>query len=318
LNRLWLSSGLRRTLNNYAAWAEIVHANGLWLMPNVYPADAARRAGKPFVVSPRGTLNPVALRRSRLRKQAFWAFLQGRALRRASLLHATSEQEYSDIRRFGLRQPVAIVPNGVDLPRRVKRQIHTSEYRTLLYFGRIHPIKGLENLLRAWHRLASRHPDWQLKVIGPDEGGYRTALERLAKELAVCRVLFAGPRFGPEKQGEYESADLYVLPSFTENFGMTVAEALAHGVPVVTTTGTPWNSLPKHGCGWTVPASVNGLETALLEALSLDPSQLVAMGERGRAWMEHDFSWHRIAAEFEQALRWVIAGGSPPGFVIVS
>jgi glycosyltransferase involved in cell wall biosynthesis len=239
-------------------------------------------------------------------------------MRRASLLHATSEQEYRDIRAFGLRQPVVIVPNGIDLPAPVKRRERPSHLRTLLYLGRIHPIKGIEILLRAWQPLAARHPDWQLRIVGPDSDSHQASLERLARQLGLDRITFAGPRFGADKQTEYAAADLYVLPSFTENFGMTVAEALAQGTPVVTTTGTPWAALREHGCGWMVTPDVDGLVSALDEALSQEPARLAEMGERGRAWMEHEFSWQRVATDFERAYRWLISGGTAPDFLMES
>ena len=178
---------------------------------------AARRASKPLVVSPRGTLSPVALQRSYWLKRAFWTLLQGRAVRSAACLHATSEQEYRDIRRFGLTQPVAVVANGVDIPPLEAPRASGTGLRTLLYLGRLHPIKGLENLLRAWQRLADRFPDWQLRLVGPAEAAYRADLESLASELDLKRITFAGPRYGADKHAEYAAADLYVLPSYTEN-----------------------------------------------------------------------------------------------------
>ena len=218
----------------------------------------------------------MALRRSWLKKKVFWAILQGPAVRSAACFHATSEQEYRDIRRAGLRQPVAIVPNGVDI-RAVSAKPKASGLRTLLYLGRIHPIKGIDSLLRAWHRIASQFPDWQLRLVGPDTIGYRAELERLSTELQLPRVVFAGARYGADKQAEYAAADLYVLPSHTENFGMTVAEALAQGVPIVTTMGTPWQGVRERGCGWCVPADAAGLEA---RSRKHSPST----GQRSKAW----------------------------------
>ena len=169
----------------------------------------------------------------------FWTTLQEAAVRSAACFHATSEQEYRDIRRAALRQPVAIVPNGIDMPT-MSAKPKASGLRTLLYLGRIHPIKGIDDLLRAWQRVASQFRDWQLRLVGPDNDGYRAQLERLSTELKLPRVMFAGPRYGADKQAEYAAADLYVLPSHTENFGMSAAEALARGVPIIT---THWHAL---------------------------------------------------------------------------
>jgi glycosyltransferase involved in cell wall biosynthesis len=313
LKKLWRSGDLRRHLLLDAQWAEIVHSNGLWVMPSVYPALAARAAGKALVLSPRGTLNAVALKRGRWRKRIFWASLQGRAVRSAACLHATSEKEYHEIRNVGLRQPVAVVPNGIDIPPRLEKV--RSARRTLLYLGRIHRIKGLDNLFRAWGEVQAEFPEWDLRVVGPDEGNHRADLERLIQAAALLRITFAGPRYGADKNHEYSAADAYVLPSFTENFGVSVAEALAQGVPVITTTGTPWSGLSEHGCGWIVPPTAAGIEGALREALCLDHSHLAVMGQRARAWMERDFSWERVAKAFEQTYRWILGDGVLPDFV---
>jgi glycosyltransferase involved in cell wall biosynthesis len=314
LQNLWLSADLRRLLIREATSADILHSHGLWLMPTVYPALAARWAAKPLVLSPRGTLSAVALARSRQVKRVFWTLLQGPAVRSAACLHATSEQEYKDIRDAGLRQPVAVVSNGIDIPA-VTSAPKGGQFRTLLYLGRIHPIKGIDNLLRAWQRVAAEFPNWQLRLVGPDDAGHLAQIELLKNELALPRVVFAGPRYGAQKHAEYAESDLFILPSYTENFGVSVAEALAQGVPVVTTTGTPWEGVLAHGCGWWVSPTVTGLEGALCKALTLDRPSLADMGRIGRAWMERDYSWSRVARDFEQTYRWILSGGSPPAFI---
>lgn len=317
LRELWFSSGLRRELASQAEAFDLVHSHSLWVMPNLYPALVARRSGKPLVVSPRGTLSAVALARSRWLKAAFWTVLQGPAVRSATCLHATSEQEYSDIRRAGLRQPVAIIPNGVDIPE-ASAETASQGSRTLLYLGRLHPIKGLDNLLRAWQAVVRQFPEWNLRLVGPDEDGHRAELERLVSEFKIERVSFAGPRYGADKGVEYAAADLFVLPSHTENFGMSVAEALAHGIPVITTTGTPWSRVVEQCCGWYVSPDVSGLSQALGQALPLGRPALGAMGAAGRAWMQREFSWDRIARDFVQLYRWILEGGPPPASVRIA
>lgn len=312
--RFFASNQLKTALLSHAQYVDIIHSHSLWLMPNVYPSLAARRAGKPLVLSPRGTLSPVALSRSRWMKKLFWTLVQGPAVRSAACLHATSEQEYRDIRNAGLRQPVAIVPNGVDIPPWIGRKAQSGS-RTLLYLGRIHPIKGIDNLLRAWQSIAGRFPDWRLRLVGPDAASHRMQLDRLAAELKLERVEFTGPRYGADKHAEYAAADLFVLPSYSENFGMSVAEALAHGVPVITTTGTPWMSVRERACGWYVSPDTPGLEGALREALTLDRPELDRMGRAGRVWMEREFSWDQIAHEFEKIYKWILQGGPPPASV---
>ncbi len=309
--RLGASRAMRRGLAQAARRADIVHSHGLWMMPNIYPAWAAAAAGRPLVLSPRGTLSPVARARSRGRKALVWWMGQRRALLQAACLHATSEQEYADIRACGLAIPVAVIPNGVDLPPpRPPRA--PSNSRRLLYLGRIHPIKGLPDLLRAWAPLSARHPDWELRLVGPDSDGHLADLRRLAQELALPRIVFAPAAYGEAKTAEYRAADAYVLPSHSENFAMSVAEALAHGLPVVATTGTPWAALAAKNAGRWTPATPAGLERALDELMSLQAGALSGMGERGRAWMGQDFSWGRVGAQMEAVYRWLRDGGDLP------
>lgn len=305
--RLGASLAMRRGLRALAQTADLVHSHGLWRMTNVYPAEAARRAGKPLVVSPRGTLSGVALRFAPWSKKLFWAAAQRAAVTAATCLHATSEAEYADIRAFGLQQPVAVIPNGIDIAPRARPT--RSGPRRVLYLGRLHPIKGLEELLAAWTQLSPAHPDWELRIVGPGEEAYRRDLKQRA---GPARVTFAGPKYGAEKTAEYAAADLYVLPSRSENFGMTVAEAMAQGVPVIATTGTPWRGLGEEGCGWCVSPSQEGLKAALAEALARPAPVLDAMGECGRDWMARDYSWARVASDMALVYGWAVAGGAAP------
>jgi glycosyltransferase involved in cell wall biosynthesis len=312
---LQLSEGLRRALRRHAAEAEIVHSNGLWIAPTLYPAWAARGAGRPLMLSPRGTLSPVALEKSARRKRYFWRLLQGPAVAAAKVLHATSEQEYLDIRAFGLTQPVALIPNGVDIAPGSSRR--TSRVRKrLLYLGRVHPIKGLEILLPAWRRLCSSFPNWELRIVGPGPEDYERKVRAMIAEQDIQRVSLEGPRYGAEKSCEYAEADLFILPSFSENFGMTVAEALAHAVPVIATTGTPWAGLVEERCGWHVAPTEDDLARSMSEAMGLAHSVRTAMGANGRRWMEQRFGWAGLAEQFADIYRWAAHGGSRPKSLI--
>jgi glycosyltransferase involved in cell wall biosynthesis len=317
LKTLELSRAMHRALRSQAPDVDIIHSNGLWTGPTLYPAWAARAAGKPLILSPRGTLSPVALRRSPVRKRVFWSLLQHRAVASAKLLHATSHQEYRDIRAIGLRQPVAVIPNGVDVPARPQSRPVRGQPRRLLYLGRLHPIKGLDLLLPAWSSISDRFPDWELRLVGPGPAEYRRHLAEIASAERIPRLHIEEARYGPEKLEEYMEADLFVLPSYSENFGMTVAEALAQGVPAIATTGTPWSGLLDNACGWHVAPEIHSLAAAMSEAMSMERGALRTMGENGRAWMQRSFGWRHIGAEMLAVYNWLLDQGPRPATIIV-
>lgn len=249
-------------------------------------------------------------------KRLFWPLLQRPVMSRASCFHATGDAEYNDIRRLGFGQPVAIIPNGIHLPKVESTGTRPPDaLRTLLFVGRIHPTKGIDLLLEAWREVAPRFPDWQLQIVGSDRGyrrhsGYLAKMQELARSLDAKRVVFSGELNGARKWEAFQQADLYVLPSHSENFGMTVAEALASGTPVITTRGTPWEQLGKRGAGWWVDISVGAIASALRDACSRTATDLAEMGLRGRRWMEEEYSWDVIGRKMSLTYRW-LAGGTP-------
>lgn len=302
-----------RALRIKAKVADIVHNHSLWSMVNVasgllVPAYRAR-----LVTSPRGTLSSWALARRGQQKRALWV-LQRRALEKASLVHATSDEEYQDIRARGLAVPIAIVPNGVDIPPPSARREGKAR-STLLYLGRLHPIKGLDNLLEAWSRVQHRYPAWDLRIVGGGESSHEAHLKRLAAQLELRRVEFRGPLYGAEKARAYSEASLFVLPSLSENFGMVVAEALSHGCPAVVCNGAPWSGLVRERCGWWIAPEVAGLTAGLEAAMSTGGADLAEMGRRGRAWMERDFGWEAVAERMEMSYAWVLGVADRPDWV---
>ncbi len=309
--RLMFSASLMCALEQAASTGAILHGHGLWLIPNIQPARIAARHGVPFLASPRGMLSPEALAFSSKRKKIVWALAQYRALEFAICLHATSVSEYEDIRRMSLRAPVAVIPNGVDIP-----DGEPSPTCTILHLGRIHPKKGIDRLIEAWSRVAVGFPDWQLRIVGPSEIGYREALEAQVARLAVPRVSFDDGLFGQAKWSAYRRAGVFVLPTLNENFGLVVAEALAAATPVISTKGAPWPGLVEERCGWWIDQGVDALEAALRQALAISSEERLAMGKRGRDWMRRDFGWDGIADRMAATYAWCLGKGERPEWVV--
>jgi glycosyltransferase involved in cell wall biosynthesis len=294
--------------------SDIVHAHSLWRMANIYPIEAVKNTQVKCIISPRGTLSPSALKYSFLSKKVFWYLFQRAALDAVTAFHATSEEEYKDIRKSGFLQPVAIIPNGIDVPLMVKKK--NKPLKQVLYLGRIHPIKGIDNLLKAWQKVQDRHKGWQLVIVGPDDGCL-PKMQALAKELALVRCEFVGPLYGTEKFKAYFQSDLYVLPTHSENFGMTVAEALATATPVIVTKGAPWKGLEKNKAGWWIDIGITPLVAALEQAFKLSDGDLEVLGLNGRNWMARDFSWNSVSEDMAIFYHWIIYGGRLPSFVRV-
>jgi glycosyltransferase involved in cell wall biosynthesis len=313
LRELRASSGLLAELAKEAVGSDVIHNHGLWLMPNVYAGWVASRSRTPLMVAPRGMLGAAALRFSRTKKMLFWQVLQGPAVRRAACFHATSRQEYNDIRAYDLTQPVAIIPNGIDLPgldTKVTRTEATD--RIVLSLGRIHPKKGLDRLVRAWARVEAAHSGWRLRIVGPAELGHDAELRALATTLNLGRVSIEPAIYGEKKCTAYRKADLFVLPTLNENFAMTVAESLAAGTPVISTKGAPWAGLEAERCGWWIDHGIEPLAVALSGAMAMPREELCAMGRRGRAWVARDFGWDAIASKMAAVYAWLAGTADPP------
>lgn len=354
-----LPCGLRRLTR----WADVVHVHSAWTFPVWWACRSALLRHKPLVVSPRGVLDPVRLRHSAWKKRLAGCCFDRRYLRRATLLHATSQAEKEWIAAY-LRAgnghvcrngpAVAVVPDSLEIPGAAPSgaalvpEAETTRRggggRMALFLGRLHPLKGVDLLLEAWQRTGRARPAdaafWRLLIVGPDEQGTRAALLRQAGRLGLaCRciaggrageagdwifreprsrrsapaeIIFAGPVDGDAKWDLYRQADLVVLPSRSENFGIVVAEAAGMGKPVVATQATPWSGLAERRAGWWTPVSVEGLAGALDEALAMPAAGLAAMGARGREWVATEFGRSRIARQWVEIYSWLLGRGLMP------
>lgn len=294
---------------------QLVHDNGLWWAHNHQIARFAAHHGLPRVVSTRGMLEPWARRHKRVRKSIAWQLYQKRDLLSSKALHATSDQEARNVEALIPGMLVAAIGNGLDLSGEesvafagAARQAAT---RQALFLGRIHPVKGLPLLLRAWHKAAPQA--WRLVLAGPDEEGHRALLEAEIARLGLAGVVsFAGPVSGVAKAQLLGSSHLFVLPSHSESFGMVVGEALAHGLPVLTTLNVPWPQLEELGCGWRTAGTAEAIAAALGEASTCDNARLAEMGRRGRALIAEQYGWGKIADRFTALYSGLLANPGTP------
>lgn len=288
----------------------VLHDHGQWLPTNMAAAAVGRRLRLPRINSPRGMLLPGASTYRRSLKRLAWHAYARRDLAAAAAVHATADLERDELRRIGVRAPVVVVPNGLTLPASVPEVPKQNDPREALFLSRVHPKKGLPDLVDAWASV--RPAGWRLVVAGPDEDGHGAEIARRAAAAGIAdAVRFVGAVDGPAKWELYRRASLFVLPSRSENFGVVVAEALAMGTPVLTTTATPWRLLTEGRCGWWVPPDRDSIEAALRDAVASPDDELAAMGERGRVIATARFDWDRIAETFGRVYS-DLARGRPP------
>lgn len=277
----------------------VVHTHGVWCPPILAAAEAARRLQARLVISPHGMLRREAMRRSPVVKRLVWATRLRRQLSEAAAVHVTSPQEGADLRALlPAIEPVEI-PWGIEPLARVSRDGERQAKRTAAFLGRMLPIKGLDMLLDAWAKV--RPADWLLRLAGPCDPRMAAVLRARidAHDLTGC-VRLEPPVPHGQLGAFLAEADLFVLPSRSENFGIAAGEALAAGLPVITTTETAWLAVDDVGCGWCVPPETQAIAAALAAATSRPPAELVAMGNRGAEWIARDFTWPKIAARMIQ------------------
>jgi len=278
---------------------DVVHMHGLWEFPLISAARWAVANGMPIIWSPHGALAPWAMRHHWWKKSLVWHFAQKPLLKKAALFHSTAEQESGWIRGLGFSQNIIEAPLGTTIGTEGHKNVQRPEKRRLLFVGRIYPVKGLVNLINAWRLVCdSGFPDegsWVLRIVGPDQAGHRVELEKLAQALKVDgSIEFPGPKFGDDLIDEYESCDCLVLPSFTENFGGVVVDAMAHSKPCIASTFTPWRELKERGCGWWVSNEPSVLANTIREMMYAGDALRFEMGKRGRELVEEKYTWNAI------------------------
>jgi glycosyltransferase involved in cell wall biosynthesis len=277
----------------------------------------SRSADARLVVSAHGMLDAWALRNKRWKKMAY-GFLERANLRRAACLHALTETEVSDYRAFGLRNPVAIIPNGVDVPPLLDAQEFLDAHpecrnrQVLLYLGRIHYKKGVHLLARTWARLAPRFPNAHLVYAGPDSENTLSGLRQLVDELGVAeRVTFTGMLDAPAKWSALAAAYTFVLPSYSEGFSVAILEALAAARPVIVTDACRFPEIAERQCGWVVRPEPTELEAALAECLSASCARLETIGENGRSVVRTRYQWPEIGRQMSDVYDWALGGPRP-------
>lgn len=303
----------------------ILHLQGLW----TYMSLAAWRANGPklpLIVSPHGMLDAWALANSARKKQIFGALYERRMIASAACLHALCTQEADSIRAFGYRGPIAVIPNGVELPDAAEvlnppcwRETLPHTAKVLLFLGRIHPKKGLPALIEAFSTCLNQSSDiddWHLVVAGWDQGGHQGYLKAQIETLRLKgRVHFVGPQFGNDKAATLQAADAFVLPSHSEGLPMAVLEAWSYGIPAVLTPACNLDEGFAASAAIRVEPTAESVAQGLRTLFAMPAAQRRMMSENAVALVKRDFDWTVCAEKMTSVYGWLYGTGPRPDCV---
>lgn len=315
---------------------DITHTHGLWLYPSIAAKNYSRKTKRPNIISPHGMLDPWALKNSQWKKKIAYTWFEREHLNGACCIRALCESEARSIRQLALKNDIAVIPNGIDLPKVAPsvpppwKNFVEPERNVLLFLSRIHPKKGLVNLLKAWAK-NQKSSNWVLAIAGWDQGGHEAELKQLCVESQIvfadiresasnvqppASVLFLGPQFNEAKAACYHHCDAFVLPSFSEGLPMVVLEAWANSKPVIM---TPECNLPEGflaGAALKAETAEVSFAAALSELQRMTDAERIAMGARARLLVEQRFTWTRVGEQMDQTYWWILGGGARPDCVL--
>ena len=269
---------------------DLIHLQHIWSPYIEIMAFWAYHKKIPYIITPRGMLEPWIMAQNPWKKKLGMFLYQDKAIKKAAHIHVTASMEEETVRALGYTNPITIIPNGQNLSE-IKKIKTNYDSKKIVFISRIHPKKGIELLLEAWQAIDTQ--GWTLEIAGNGEADYLETLTKLVKDLDT--VQFVGEQYDEDKWDFLRSAAVMVLPTFSENFGNVVVEALAVGVPVLTTKGAPWEDLEKYNCGWWIDLSVANLIVSLQTIIQTPPQELKLMGENGLQLINEKYDIKAVA-----------------------
>ena len=304
----------------------VLHTQNQWNYIPISAYGISKKYNLPLICSVRGAMLPWALNQHKYVKKLFWFLFQKKIFQNADCIHCTTDIEAEYIRSAGIKTPIAVIPNGIDLTEFEKRaesknakdifKLDVSK-KYLLFMGRIHKSKGLDILIKAWKDINKIYPKWNIIYGGPieDEDYYSELLKYISVNGLEESVKYLGILKGEQRVLAYNAAEVFVSPTWSENFGIAIAEAMASGIPVITTKGAPWEILEKQQCGWWIDLSLEEFEKILEVAINTDEAELKVKGRICKKIIFENYSWNIQALKMIQVYKWMLGKASKPDFI---
>lgn len=327
--KLWFSPDIKKRARESGKDAfDIIHQHGIWTGASSATLIFSKEKNIPTIIAPHGSLNKWVLGLSGWKKKIALAAYERANLRLASCLHATSKNEISDFRNFGLKNPIAYIENGIQekylfvtgSADRFREQYDIpGDKRILLFLSRISPKKGLVMLVNAINSIREDFASWQLIIAGVDEFNHKKDVASLIRQLDLeDRIKIIGPLFDEAKNDAFAASELFILPSYSEGSPMVVLDSLAAGVPVITTKASSWSDLTEYNCGWWTDINISSVSNSLKEAVVLSKRDLHEMGENGKKLILSKYTWQELAKKTIRLYNWLLKRNEKPDFVTLN
>ena len=295
---------------------DVVQLQSIWSPVYHKMAKICRKLGMPYIVTPRGMLEPWSLQQKSFKKKLAMFLYQKNDLNKAACIYTTADMEAQNVKDLRIKAPCSVIPNGIETDGYPCRTSSAIVKKRILFLSRIHVKKGIELLIDSWKDLAVSFPEWEVKIVGNGEEEYINELKlKISRSGLEKCIKILPPVFGQAKVELYQSSALFVLPSYSENFGMVIAEAMSCGVPVITSEFTPWGVLNEEKAGWCIALSVEKLIATLREALNKNPEELYKMGQKGAELVRARYDYRSVAKQTVSLYEWLINSGEKPEFV---
>lgn len=313
---------------------DIIHGQCIWEPLFHQMRVIADKFKIPYILTPRGTLEPWSLQQSKWKKKiARWLY-QDRDLKKCICIYTTAEIEAKHIRDLGFKNPICIIPNGIETDGYPCRRNAQMVKKQILFLSRIHPKKGIEILIDAFSNINKKRKefsDWKVLIVGNGEIAYIEKLKQYIKTINMQnQIIVSPPVFGKAKIKTYHESSIFCLPSYSENFGMVIAEAMSCGVPAITTDSTPWELLngekstmgasldilgEDKRTGWCINLNIENLEKTLLEAMTMNPEELYELGQKGSKLINENFNYRNVAQKNKILYEWILNKKAKPSFI---